>query len=81
MGNNTEGRRYTVREIEALRQAESNQYLYGTYGQPQGNCMSRSYREDEMTRTVEERVRTDMMAGLTAEDLRGNSAALNSKEW
>ena len=33
--------------------------------------MSRSFQEDEMTKVVEEQVRTHMAAGHTAKDLRG----------
>lgn len=67
-------RAYTVKEIDALRRAHDNRYLYGRYGGPvyvsgQSGSMSRSYTEAEKTATVEQLVRTSMLAGHTAEDL------------
>lgn len=62
-------RSYTVAEIDALRRAVENQFLWGTYHCPQQNGISRSYTEAEKVRTVEERVRTWMLAGKTAQDL------------
>lgn len=44
-------------------------YLFGTTRQQQNGGMSRSYREDEKIKAVEEMVRTYMLAGLTAKDL------------
>jgi len=61
-------RRYTVREIDALRQAVTNMWLYGSYNLVGSGC-SRVYVEQEKTRCVEELVRTHMLAGHTAEDL------------
>lgn len=60
---------YTVTEINHLRQACENRYLWGSYSPRMGGGMSRSYREDEKVKCVEEAVRTHMMAGHTAEDL------------
>ncbi len=61
-------RSYTVREIDALRQAVGTKWLYGSYNVPTQR-MSRSYTEREKTECVEEIVRTWMLAGKTAEDL------------
>lgn len=64
-------RSYTVSELDALRDVMENKYLYGSYGGPprvHGGFMSRSYREDEKVKAVEEMVRTAMIAGHTAED-------------
>lgn len=61
-------RDYTVRELDDLRSAVENKWLYGTYS-PSGNCFSRSYREDEKCKSVEAMVRTHMLAGHTACDL------------
>lgn len=62
-------RAYTVEELDALRRACSNRWLYGTSDLPSGNFMSRSYKEDERVRSVEELVRTHMIAGHVAQDL------------
>lgn len=61
-------RLYSVREIDALRLAIEHKWLFGTYGFYRGGS-SRSYREEEKAKCVEELVRTHMMAGHTAEDL------------
>ena len=63
-------RKYSVSELDALRRLMENKYLYGAYNpQFSGNgSMSRSYREDEKAKVVEEMVRTAMLAGHTAED-------------
>lgn len=62
-------RAYTVHEINALRQACENKWLFGTACIPPRPCTSRAFREEEKTRCVEELVRTYMIAGLTAGDL------------
>lgn len=62
-------RAYTVRELDELRRVLCNKYLWGTYGLPMGKGQSRCYREDEMTKIIEEQVRTHMLAGHTADDL------------
>lgn len=61
-------RAYTVREIDALRQACEHKYIWGTYGYVEGRY-PRGYRESEMRVAVEEMVRTHMLAGHTADDL------------
>lgn len=75
----TKPRAYTVKEIDALRQAGEDRYLYGsTYTPPPppghtgglyNHRMSRSYRESDKAATVEEMVRTYMLAGITAKDI------------
>ncbi len=64
-------RRYTVQEIDDLRQAVEMRYLWGTTNLGDGNfnSMSRSYKEEEKAKVVEEQVRTYMIAGKTAKDL------------
>ena len=60
-------RKYTVAEIDALRQVAEMRYLYGTT--VWGDGMSRCYMEADKTKAVEEMVRTYMMAGITAQDI------------
>lgn len=62
-------RQYNIHEIDALRAAVRNKYLWGSYRPPNQGGSSRSYKEDEMARVVEEEVRTLMIAGLTADEL------------
>lgn len=78
-------RAYTVQEIDALRRVVENKELWGRYSgpidksvtktNPDGSWQtfstgfSKSFKRDELTRIVEERVRTYMVAGLTATDL------------
>lgn len=67
-------RKYTVSEIDALRRAFENKYIWGWYGGPpytgpgQGGS-SRSYSEKEKVLAVEQQIQTAMMAGHTADDL------------
>lgn len=64
-------RAYTVAEIDALRQAHRDKYLFGTFRPVgAGGRTSRIYREQEVAVLVEQQVRTSMLAGHTAEDLR-----------
>lgn len=63
-------RAYTVRELDDLRSVVEMRYLYGTSNLNQCSGMSRSYREEEKTKAVEEMVRTAMLAGHTAQDIR-----------
>ena len=60
-------RQYSVNELDALRIAVNNKWLYGSY--ISRNEFSRTYCEDEKTKAVEEMVRTHMLAGHTAKDL------------
>lgn len=62
-------RSYTVHEIDALRQACEQRWLFGSNRIGEGTQMSRAYRSDEKDKGVEERVRTYMIAGITADDL------------
>lgn len=62
-------RKYSVAEIDALRRAVDNQYLWGRYSGPRGDGCSGSFKETDKAKVVEERVRTYMLAGITAEDL------------
>lgn len=62
-------RAYTVPEIDALRRAVENKWLFGKYNSFQYKGMSRSYNEIEKTQCVEEIVRTFMLVGKIAEDL------------
>ena len=62
-------RKYSVAEIDALREVVERHYLFGTYRLSARRGASISYREDEKNKIVEERVRTHMMAGHTADDL------------
>lgn len=68
--SDTTSLKYTVAEIDSLRRVMDNKYLYGCYN-PQfydNGCISRSYREEEKVKVVEEWVRTAMLAGHRAED-------------
>lgn len=64
-------RKYSVKEIDALRQVVKDQYLYGSYAPWKlgDNLQSRAYKESELHSVVEAQVRTLMAAGLTAEEL------------
>ncbi len=63
-------RKYSVSEIDALRRAVDNKYLWGRYHGPRGGLeCSISYKEADKAVVVEARVRTYMLAGFTAEDL------------
>lgn len=61
-------RKYSVQELNALRQAVENKYLYGSYAL-YGSRTSRNYMVTEKDMFVEENVRTHMLAGHTAQDL------------
>lgn len=61
-------RAYTLAEIDQLRAVVKTEYLFGLYAGRPGR-MSRSYQEVELNQIVEERVRTFMLAGVTADDL------------
>ncbi len=62
-------RAYTVAEIDDLRNAMENRYLWGNANGPILDCQSsRCYQESEKIASVEQMVRTAMLAGLTARD-------------
>jgi hypothetical protein len=62
-------RHYTVADIDSLRSAVRDIYLWGNANGPIMNRSSRSYKEAEMVKSVEESVRTYMLAGITGADL------------
>lgn len=63
-------RAYTVKELDKLRAAVEQRWLYGTTKLTPGMLrMSCSYKEEEKTKCVEQIVRTHMLAGHTARDL------------
>lgn len=62
-------RAYTVSELDELRHACENKWLWGLYSGPQYNGCSRTYRAEEKIIAVEEMTRTHMLAGHTAADL------------
>ena len=63
-------RKYSVEELDDLREAVRHKYLYGSYRPTQQHgLMSRTFREDEMAKVVEEEIRTHMLAGHTAKEL------------
>lgn len=62
-------RKYSVSELNALRGAVENKWLWGRYNLCGSGGFSRSYSEEEKTKAVEQMVRTHMCAGHTAEDL------------
>jgi hypothetical protein len=63
-------RAYTVQEIDNLRRACEMRWLYGTTKLSPGGGFSRCYREEEKSNGVENLVRTYMIAGKTAQDIR-----------
>jgi hypothetical protein len=65
-------RAYTVFEIDQLRQVVEAIWLYGnpSPGGRSGPFVSRVYGENEKSVAVEEMVRTHMLAGHTADDIR-----------
>ena len=63
-----ESRRYTVQEIDDLRRACCERWLYGTTNISSGR-FSRQYQQHDKDKGVEELVRTCMMAGITAIDI------------
>lgn len=65
----SDARKYSVAEIDALRHAYGNKYLWGSFSlRPQGG-FSRSYKEEEKVSIVEQYVRIAMIAGITADEL------------
>ena len=59
---------YTVTEIDDLRLAVDNRYLWGNANG--GSGLSRTYNSEERAKVVEEQVRTFMLAGIRAKQLR-----------
>jgi len=67
--NPCDEKKYTVKEIRDLRNVCENIYLFGTslFG---GTRFSRVYKEVEKVVAVEQMVRTYILAGITAKDIR-----------
>lgn len=81
-------RAYTVAEIDALRGVCESKWLYGAFVHPvpafavtrdgrlyQSHQSGRTYQTSEKDIGVEQLVRTYMLAGLTAEDIRAEHEA------
>jgi len=66
-----EMKNYTVQELDDLRRVIENKVIFGTYSVKFENGMriSRAYNESDKDKFVEERTRTHMLAGHTAQDL------------
>lgn len=63
-------RAYTVNEIDNLRRVLEDKCIWGSYhGSPPGGGFSGSYNQAEVSKKVEDMIRTCMIAGHTAEDL------------
>lgn len=65
--------KYTVEEIDDLRRLCSDMYLFGSYRpkhEPGKSFSSRACREDEKATVVEQQVRTFMLAGIRADDVK-----------
>lgn len=62
-------RAYTVDEVDALRSICERRWLWGSSVLNKEVSWSRSYKEEEKARGVEELVRTAMIAGHTADDI------------
>lgn len=67
-------RKYTVSEIDALRECCRHKWIWGAYFytpvSKSGGRTSRPYQQQDLDRGVEEMVRTFMIAGITIEDIR-----------
>lgn len=63
--------KYSVHDLDKLRQACGNKYIWGRYNimPTTGPSWGWSYTEIDKYKCVEEMVRTHMIAGHTAEDL------------
>lgn len=63
-------KKYTVQEIDELRQAYTLRWLYGSTVSDVGSLgFSRTYTQEEKVKCVEELVRTAMLAGIIAEEV------------
>jgi len=63
-------RSYTVKEIDDLRSVVGTIWDWGSLDPDQWDGCSRACKPDERARCVEEEVRTYMLAGITADDIR-----------
>lgn len=71
-------RAYTVSEIDALRSACEQRYLWGTtysITSASGSYASQSYKESDKIAAVEQMVRTYMLGGITAGDIHAEDRA------
>lgn len=62
-------RKYDVVELNDLRAAVTTHWLYGTYFPRNGQNSRTCNSEAEMSKAIEARVQTHMLAGHTATDL------------
>lgn len=69
-------RAYTVKELDALREVVRRKIEWGTYGQPGPTAHGFCQTQPALTAMVEEKVRTHMVAGHTAEDLIASEAGI-----
>jgi hypothetical protein len=63
-------RAYTVAEIDDLRAVCEFRYIWGTTFLIEPMGTSREYNEQDMNKYVEDELRTYMLAGITAQDIR-----------
>lgn len=61
--------RYSVKELDDLRSVVEHKWLFGAYSPTSRSGISRSYNDADKTKSVEEIVRTHMLAGHTAQEL------------
>jgi hypothetical protein len=72
---------YTVSELNALRKVVENKWVWGTYRVDPRTRYSRTYKETEKIKAVEELVRTHMIAGHYAEDLIQSEPPIPPEAW
>ena len=63
-------RGYTLSEIDDLRELCRMKVIWGDFVPTNRNRTSASYREADVVVQAEEMLRTYMMAGITADDIR-----------
>jgi hypothetical protein len=70
-------RKYTIKEIDELREVMEHKYLFGTYSHEwsrPGPRESRTFYEKDKLVAVEEMVRTAMLGGITAAECLASEA-------
>jgi hypothetical protein len=72
---------YTVSELDALRKVVENKWVWGSYRIDPRTRYSRSYKETEKVKAVEELVRTHMIAGHYADDLLASEPPIPPEAW
>lgn len=73
-------RKYSVAELDALRIAVRNKFVWGRYiPVPMRGVMSRCFRDGEIENSVEQMVRTHMLSGHTSEDLYASEKPSNNR--